>query len=69
MGSFGTMNSLKRLRLDNNDLICDCSIIWFMKILHQKKDTLNAAVPCIYPEKMNGRNLAGMIAEDFSCSK
>lgn len=69
VGAFQNMPALKRLRLDNNQIVCDCSIIWLMKIFKHNKNNLQTAITCKYPNEMNGKNLINMSDKDFNCCK
>nr|CAD7426504.1 unnamed protein product [Timema monikensis] len=63
------MESLKRLRLDSNALVCDCEMVWLVKMLQAKQKTTQAAATCQYPIAMQGKSLASMSEHDFHCKK
>nr|CAD7198875.1 unnamed protein product [Timema douglasi] len=68
-GAFKNMESLKRLRLDSNALVCDCEMVWLVKMLQAKQKTTQAAATCQYPIAMQGKSLASMSEHDFHCKK
>nr|CAD7262725.1 unnamed protein product [Timema shepardi] len=68
-GAFKNMESLKRLRLDSNALVCDCEMVWLVKMLQAKQKTTQAAATCQYPIAMQGKSLASMSEHDFHCSQ
>lgn len=56
-------------RLDSNALVCDCEMVWLVKMLkEQMKDTQTAAI-CQQPQDMQGKSLAMMTDLDFHCRK
>lgn len=71
-GLFDDLINLKRLRLDNNLLICDCSILWLLKAINEKKSlgsNLQAAASCQYPDAMRRVSLVSMAISDLHCGK
>ncbi|XP_059477617.1 peroxidasin isoform X1 [Neocloeon triangulifer] len=68
-GAFKNLVSLERLRLDSNALVCDCEMVWLVKMLkEQMKDTQTAA-HCQQPVDMQGKSLTLMTDDDFHCRK
>lgn len=66
-GSFKDMPALKRLRLDSNALVCDCGLMWLVKMLNVS--SVQAAATCQTPNDMNGKSINGMMESDFKCRK
>ncbi|XP_044733835.1 peroxidasin isoform X3 [Chrysoperla carnea] len=66
-GSFKDMPALKRLRLDSNALVCDCGLMWLVKMLNVS--SVQAAATCQTPNDMNGKSINGMMESDFKCHK
>jgi len=53
--------------LDSNALVCDCEMVWLVKMLKdQMKDTQTAAI-CQQPQDMQGKSLSLMTDTDFHC--
>lgn len=65
-GSFSGMTKLRKLRLDSNALICDCSMLWLIKMMSQHKEMLIDAT-CYQPNKVTGMPLSGMNERDLQC--
>ncbi|XP_041987312.1 peroxidasin [Aricia agestis] len=65
-GSFRGNPKLHKLRLDSNALICDCSMLWFVRMLSEHQD-MSIAATCYEPEKATGTSLAAMKEKDFHC--
>ncbi|XP_069701170.1 peroxidasin [Periplaneta americana] len=68
-GAFKNLEALKRLRLDSNALICDCEMMWLVRMLQDKLRGTQAAATCQYPVNMQGKSLASMTETDFHCKK
>ncbi|GLH03915.1 Peroxidasin, partial [Gryllus bimaculatus] len=69
VGAFKNLETLKRLRLDSNALVCDCEMMWLVKMLRDKLQKTQAAATCQSPANMQGKNLATMTESDFHCRK
>ncbi|KPJ09244.1 Peroxidasin [Papilio machaon] len=67
-GSFRGLTSLRKLRLDSNALICDCSMLWFVRMLVEHSD-MDIAATCYEPATVTGTSLSSMKEEDFNCQK
>ncbi|KAG6457151.1 hypothetical protein O3G_MSEX010145 [Manduca sexta] len=65
-GSFSGMPKLRKLRLDSNALVCDCSMLWLVRMLAQHSD-MNVAATCYQPASVTGTALASMSENDFNC--
>ncbi|KAM3968773.1 LOW QUALITY PROTEIN: peroxidasin [Aphomia sociella] len=65
-GSFRGMPKLRKLRLDSNALVCDCSMLWFVKMLSEHRD-MEIVATCYGPAGTTGVPLAGMTVNDFNC--
>ncbi|XP_063837290.1 peroxidasin [Ostrinia nubilalis] len=66
VGAFAGMPKLHKLRLDSNALICDCSMVWFVKMLSEHSD-MNILATCYGPDYATGASLSTMKVEDFHC--
>ncbi|XP_013179276.1 PREDICTED: peroxidasin [Papilio xuthus] len=67
-GSFRGLTSLRKLRLDSNALICDCSMLWFVRMLGGHSD-MEIAATCYEPATVTGTSLSAMKEDDFNCQK
>lgn len=67
-GLFENMVSLKRLRLDNNDFVCNCNILWLLKLLGKSRH-IEADIVCKHPANLMGKNLIDLNETDLDCSK
>ncbi|XP_022833229.1 peroxidasin-like [Spodoptera litura] len=65
-GSFSDMPKLRKLRLDSNALICDCSMLWLVKMMSQHNDMYIDAT-CYQPARVTGMPLSIMEERDFEC--
>ncbi|XP_024082908.1 peroxidasin homolog, partial [Cimex lectularius] len=66
-GTFDKLKELQRLRLDGNALVCDCSIMWFKKMLQEMKGA-QVAASCQYPENMRGLPVSDM-PNELNCNE
>lgn len=69
-GAFDDLPSLKRLRLDGNAIVCDCSITWFMKMVNENSSPqgqLQTAATCNAPDNMKGLSIVNMDKNDLHC--
>lgn len=62
------MPNLRKLRLDSNALICDCSMLWLVKMMAQHNDMYIEAT-CYEPQRVTGMPLSVMDERDFQCRK
>ncbi|XP_022121552.2 peroxidasin [Pieris rapae] len=67
-GSFRGLPKLQKLRLDSNALICDCSMLWFVRMLSEHSD-MSIAATCYGPTGATGSSLATMKESDFNCRR
>lgn len=67
-GSFRGMPRLTKLRLDSNALICDCDMLWFVRMLAEHTE-MKIAATCYGPEPMTGVSLATMKEHNLHCRK
>lgn len=67
-GLFENMVSLKRLRLDNNEIVCDCNILWLLKLL-KTSTHIETDITCKYPENLNGKSLSHVNESELDCSE
>ncbi|XP_050958877.1 peroxidasin homolog [Labeo rohita] len=69
LGTFSQLQSMKRLRLDSNSLHCDCELLWLADLLKQYAESGNAqaAATCDYPNRLQGRSVATLTAEELNC--
>ncbi|XP_045509421.1 peroxidasin-like [Colias croceus] len=67
-GSFRGLPKLQKLRLDSNALICDCSMLWFVRMLSEHTE-MSIAATCYGPSGTMGSSLATMKESDFSCKR
>lgn len=67
-GSFQGMPKLRKLRLDSNALICDCSILWFIRML-ENNEWMHVAATCYQPASVTGTSLAAMKHHDLPCQQ
>ncbi|XP_013189364.2 peroxidasin isoform X1 [Amyelois transitella] len=65
-GSFRGMPKLRKLRLDSNALVCDCSILWFVKMITDHSH-MEVAATCYGPATATGLPLATMKEHDMHC--
>ncbi|XP_050360925.1 peroxidasin [Nymphalis io] len=65
-GSFRGMPKLQKLRLDSNALICDCGMLWFVRMLAEHSE-MSIAATCYEPAGATGTSLAAMKEKDFQC--
>ncbi|KAJ2954273.1 hypothetical protein O0L34_g2524 [Tuta absoluta] len=65
-GSFRGMPKLRKLRLDSNALVCDCSMLWFVRMLAEHKH-MKIAATCHAPDRFTGSPLADMTEEHLNC--
>lgn len=64
-GAFRNLPRLTRLRLDSNDLICDCKIVWLIDVLKQKG--LHSTADCRNPDYMYGKQLVRLDMNELNC--
>lgn len=62
------MTNLKYLRLYQNPIDCDCTILWMTKWLAKAK-LQETAVACLYPAELAGRNVEKLDADNLNCSE
>lgn len=62
------MPKLQKLRLDSNALICDCAMLWFVRMLAEHSQ-MSIAATCYEPAEATGTSLAAMKEKDFHCRK
>ncbi|XP_045784672.1 peroxidasin-like isoform X1 [Maniola jurtina] len=67
-GSFRGMPKLHKLRLDSNALVCDCAMLWFVRMLAEHGD-MSIAATCYEPAAATGTSLATMKEKDFHCRR
>ncbi|XP_053365553.1 peroxidasin [Clarias gariepinus] len=69
LGTFSHLQSMKRLRLDSNTLNCDCELLWLADLLKQYAESGNAqaAATCEHPNRLQGRSVATLTAEELNC--
>lgn len=67
-GLFDNMVSLKRLRLDSNEIVCNCNILWLLKLL-KKSAYIEAEINCKHPANVRGKSLSDLNESDLDCSK
>ncbi|CAH0578009.1 unnamed protein product [Chrysodeixis includens] len=65
-GSFSGMPNLRKLRLDSNALVCDCSMLWLIKMMATHNEMYIDAT-CYEPTKVTGMPLSIMGVHDFDC--
>lgn len=65
-GSFSDMPRLRKLRLDSNALVCDCSLLWMVRMLANHSD-MSVVATCYEPATVTGTSLAAMSEKDFKC--
>ncbi|GBP03399.1 Peroxidasin, partial [Eumeta japonica] len=58
---------LRKLRLDSNPIICDCSMLWFVHFLSQRPE-LAVTATCHGPKSVLGTHLGDMRTNDFNCT-
>ncbi|CAK1588655.1 unnamed protein product [Parnassius mnemosyne] len=67
-GSFRGLSTLRKLRLDSNALVCDCSMLWFVRMLSEHR-AMEIAATCYEPASATGASLASMKEQDFNCQR
>lgn len=67
-GLFENMQTLKRLRLDNNEIACNCNVLWLLNLL-KKSTYIEAEITCKYPTELTGKKLSDLNEADLDCSK
>ncbi|XP_058461280.1 peroxidasin isoform X2 [Malaya genurostris] len=67
--SFEGLPALKRLLLDDNPLECDCSLVWFVRMLQQSERALLLSSGCGSPKALAGKSVTDLTEEDFHCTK
>ncbi|XP_072930563.1 peroxidasin [Epargyreus clarus] len=67
-GSFRGIPKLQKLRLDSNALVCDCGMLWFVRMLAEHSD-MKIAATCYEPAGTTGTSLATMTVHDFHCQR
>lgn len=65
-GSFRGMPKMHKLRLDSNALVCDCAMLWFIRMLAEHSE-MSIAATCYEPAGATGTSLAAMKEKDFNC--
>lgn len=55
-------------RLDSNQLVCDCDLVWLATLLRRTPNTETAAT-CHEPAKLKNRPLVRLTPRDLNCSK
>lgn len=70
-GSFHGLHHISRLRLDSNTLVCDCQMMWLVKMMQDKQenDQSQFTATCQFPSSMEGKSLAAMNENDLHCVK
>lgn len=58
-------------RLDSNALICDCELLWLAELIkdYTRKGNTQAAASCEYPKTLQGRPVASLLVEEFTCGE
>lgn len=65
------MESIQRLRLDSNGLVCDCELMWLAELMKEyaKNGNTQAAATCEHPRRLQGRSVATVTTEEFNCER
>ncbi|KAE8749096.1 hypothetical protein FOCC_FOCC004265, partial [Frankliniella occidentalis] len=58
---------IRKIRLDNNWLVCDCNALWLARLLRERG--VQGAATCASPPQLQGRPVAELRESDFHCSK
>ncbi|KAI8430939.1 hypothetical protein MSG28_001055 [Choristoneura fumiferana] len=64
--SFTGMPKLHKLRLDSNALICDCNMLWLVRMLTVHSD-MTVAATCYGPANAIGTPLSAIKEQDLNC--
>ncbi|XP_063632810.1 peroxidasin [Cydia splendana] len=67
-GSFTGMPKLRKLRLDSNALVCDCSVLWLVRMMRVHAG-MNVAATCYGPPHRLGTSLASLREYDMHCKQ
>lgn len=74
-GTFHSFSqSLKRLYVNNNPLLCDCNLKWMSECIQEHVNNSNVILEmktstvCALPNELAGKRLDTLIPEAFSCS-
>ncbi|XP_064487233.1 peroxidasin homolog [Ornithodoros turicata] len=68
-GALQNLRQLRRLRLGANQLVCDCHLLWFSRMLKEKQTLTQATGFCHQPQSLRGRPLTSLTSRDFICRK
>ncbi|XP_065648432.1 adhesion G protein-coupled receptor A3 isoform X3 [Hydra vulgaris] len=65
---FLTLSKIKKLSLDDNQLLCDCNIKWIGNWLSKDRQ-LSEETSCYYPEQLRGKSLKNLLNSSWNCGE
>ncbi|CBY24981.1 unnamed protein product [Oikopleura dioica] len=61
--------ALRALKIDSQDFLCDCNLIWFTSIINKINPASLENNKCHYPPNLRGQKLSELAAKDLTCDK
>ena len=61
--------ALRALKIDSQDFLCDCNLIWFSSIINKINPASLENNKCHYPPNLRGQKLSEIATEDLTCDK
>ena len=61
--------ALRALKIDSQDFLCDCNLIWFTSIINKINPASLENNKCHYPPNLRGQKLSEIATKDLTCDK